>query len=105
MEKRERLVKNIKIEKPKKWDKKWRLVFFDFSSDTSVKHNALCRKLDDLGFVMLANDTYIYPYECFAVIESLVKIYKMEACLKYKLVASIKETEGVIIMLKNKITQ
>ena len=104
MEKREDLANNSKIKKPTRWDKKWRLVLFDACGSHKKKYKIIYQELDNLGFVMISDGVYIHPYECLEAIKLLVKIYKMEACLKYKLVVSIKEAEKVIIGLNNKIT-
>lgn len=54
----------IKIERPKKWDKKWRIITFDIKESKKEVRNMLRRELINLGFVKLQNSVWIYPYDC-----------------------------------------
>jgi CRISPR-associated endonuclease Cas2 len=67
------LIKNVNIDRPKKWDGKWRIVIFDVPED---KHNArdfFREKLLDIGFLQVQKSVYIYPFECTEIISFLSK--------------------------------
>ncbi|MFA7209630.1 MAG: hypothetical protein WC120_05150 [Parcubacteria group bacterium] len=57
----------LKIQKPKKWDGKWRILIFDIPSKPSIYNqarNALRNKIKDLGFYQMQKSVWVYPYEC-----------------------------------------
>jgi len=54
----------MKIKKPKKWDKKWRLVMFDIPIRFKKGREALRYHLKDLGFYQFQKSAWIYPYPC-----------------------------------------
>jgi len=54
----------LKIEKPKKWDGKWRILLFDIMETKKFHREALRGKLIELGFRLLQKSAWIIPYEC-----------------------------------------
>ncbi len=72
----ERIVKykigDVKIKKPLRWDKKWRIVIFDIKEKRKRTREVLRITLNRLGFVKLQNSVWVYPYEC----EELVVMLK-----------------------------
>jgi DNA-binding transcriptional regulator PaaX len=61
----------LKIKKPKKWDKKWRIVIFDISQLKKILREAFRGKLKELGFRQLQKSVWIIPYDCRDEIELL----------------------------------
>lgn len=57
-------IDDLKINKPKKWDGKWRLVIFDIAQLNLIKRNAFRGKLKELGFSPLQKSVWVCPYEC-----------------------------------------
>ncbi len=57
-------LQEITIKKPKKWDKKWRLVIFDIKEEKRIVRTLLRRELINLGFLKLQNSVWVYPYDC-----------------------------------------
>ncbi|OGD68171.1 CRISPR-associated endonuclease Cas2 [Candidatus Campbellbacteria bacterium RIFCSPLOWO2_02_FULL_35_11] len=55
---------DLEIRKPKKWDKKWRVVMFDIKENRRGTRTLLRQTLDRLGFVKLQNSVWIFPYDC-----------------------------------------
>ena len=55
---------DLEIEKPKKWDKKWRVIIFDVEEKKRRLRDLLRLNLDRLGFVKLQNSVWVFPYEC-----------------------------------------
>lgn len=64
-------IDNLKIKKPKKWDKKWRLVMFDISDLRKIDREAFRGKLKRLEFYLFQKSVWIYPFDCQAEIELL----------------------------------
>lgn len=54
----------IKIKKPKKWDKKWRIVMFDIAQLKRLHREVLRGKLKNLGFQLFQKSVWITPYDC-----------------------------------------
>lgn len=57
-------VDSLRIKKPKRWDKKWRIVIFDVADAQRVKREALRGFLKRLGFYKLQESVWIFPYDC-----------------------------------------
>lgn len=54
----------LEIVKPKKWDKKWRLVIFDIPNYLSKARRALSDTFKELGLRQLQKSVWVYPYSC-----------------------------------------
>lgn len=54
----------LKIKKPKKWDRKWRIVIFDISELKKFQREAFRGKLKELGFSPLQKSVWIQPFPC-----------------------------------------
>jgi len=59
------------IKKPKKWDKKWRIVIFDIAQLKKTYREAFRGKLKELGFYPLQKSVWVYPFDCQAETELL----------------------------------
>lgn len=62
----------LKIKRPKKWDKQWRLVTFDIPESQRKSRSSLSSKLKLLGFYQLQKSVWVHPYPCELEVE-LVK--------------------------------
>ena len=47
----------------KKWDRKWRMVFFDIQETSRKNRDQLRRKLKELGFAQFQQSVYITPHD------------------------------------------
>lgn len=82
-------IDELEIKKPKKWDKKWRIVTFDIPDKNKKARDALRRKLKDLGFYQFQKSVWIYPYECSDEIMFVVKIFNIERFVEILTVTEI----------------
>ncbi len=57
-------IDTLKIKKPKKWDRKWRLVTFDISEMKRIYRESFRGKLKELGFYPLQKSIWIHPFDC-----------------------------------------
>lgn len=55
----------------KKWDGKWRMVFFDLKTEKNNERDAMRLMLKRCGFVLLQKSVWVYPYDCSSEIEFL----------------------------------
>lgn len=65
-------VKEKSLQKPKRWDKHWRVVIFDIPERRRSVRVHLRRFMEEYGFMRLQDSVWIYPYDC----EDLVALVK-----------------------------
>jgi DNA-binding transcriptional regulator PaaX len=74
---------NIKVPRPPKWDKKWRLVFYDIPEKQKSARDALARKLHHLGFFQMQRSIWVHPYPCREAIETVCSSYNIDKYVTY----------------------
>ena len=62
---------DLQIERPKIWDGKWRVVIFDIPQKHNVDRDILRSRLLRLGFQMIQDSVYVYPFDCAKEVENL----------------------------------
>ncbi len=62
------------MQKPKKWDGRWRVVLFDIPERRRGVRNRLRVFMQEYGFVRLQDSVWIYPYDC----EDLIALAKAD---------------------------
>ena len=70
-------IEEIFIPKPKKWDRKWRLVIFDIPEKFKVNRTIFSRKLKELEFFQLQKSVWVCPYPCEDEIDFIKEIYEI----------------------------
>lgn len=85
---------DLRIETPKKWDGKWRLVAYDIPTDKGGKRNAIRSCLKEIGFYQIQKSVYLYPYDCEEMIEYLRQIYNIEEYVSLLVVGSLEQEEA-----------
>lgn len=68
-------IDKLKIKKPKKWDKKWRLVIFDIAQMKKAHREAFRGKLKEMGFSPLQKSVWVHPFDCQDEIELLENFF------------------------------
>ena len=68
-------IDNMEIKKPKKWDKKWRLVLFDIPEKHKPAREAIRDTLKNLGFHEYQKSVFIHPYECQKEIDFVIEYF------------------------------
>jgi DNA-binding transcriptional regulator PaaX len=78
-------LENLKIEKPKKWDGKWRVIIYDIPQSLRRASDVFRRKIRELGMYQLQKSIWIYPYDCIKELDFLCAIYQvpLEDCVLY----------------------
>jgi CRISPR-associated endonuclease Cas2 len=74
---------DMQIEHPRRWDKKWRLVMFDFPTAKDKSRHAFRIKLEDLGFMMYQKSVFIYPHECNEEIHTVARWFGVDEYVRY----------------------
>lgn len=88
-------LEEMKIKKPKIWDKKWRLIIFDIPEKKKWFREIFRERLKILGLYRLQESVYVYPYPCFNEIEFLRQIYRVPFEVKYVVAERIEEQEDL----------
>jgi len=57
-------IDSLEIKRPKKWDKKWRILMFDISELKKFHRELLRGKLKELGFYQLQKSVWLIPFDC-----------------------------------------
>ncbi len=65
------------IDRPRRWDKKWRLVIFDVPDKKKKAREALREKLKELGFHQLQKSVFVFPYPCDKEINFVVEVFEV----------------------------
>lgn len=64
-------IDKLQIKKPKRWDRKWRLLMFDVPEKTKISREALRGKLKQLGFLLFQKSVWVHPFDCKREVELL----------------------------------
>ncbi len=74
---------HMKLSKPRRWDKKWRLVLFDVPEQKRRIRDALRRKLKELGFLEFQKSVFIVPYPCEDEINFIINFFDIAEFVFY----------------------
>ena len=78
-----------KIEIPKKWDGKWRVIIFDIKEERKTLRDKVRRTLLALGFKRLQDSVWVFPYDCEDLMTLLKTDFKIGKDLLYLIVEKI----------------
>jgi len=70
-------IDDLKIQKPKRWDGRWRILIFDIPSIHKVKRETLRGKLKELGLFQLQKSVWICPYNFQNEVEILRNFFAL----------------------------
>lgn len=76
-------LESLSIPKPKRWDKKWRVVAFDIPEEKRKIRNALRTRLKNLGFHELQRSVFVFPYPCGDEVNILVNVFNLQECVRF----------------------
>ena len=79
-------IHNWKIKKPRRWDRKWRMLIFDIPEYRKSLRNRIRSTLLDIGFLRLQDSVWIYPYNCEDLVNLLKADFKIGKDLLYIIV-------------------
>ena len=64
----------VRIQKPRRWDGRWRIVIFDVSEKRRHLRDTIRALVRKLGFMRLQDSVWVHPYDC----EELIKLIKTD---------------------------
>ncbi len=74
---------DITVTRPKRWDKKWHLVMFDFPARFEKARHPFRVKLEDLGFILYQRSVFIYPFECHEEVHTVAQWFGVDEHIRY----------------------
>ena len=77
---------DFKLQKPKRWDKKWRVMIFDIPEKKRKIRNDLTLLFRQAGIYCLQNSVWVYPYDCEDIITLLKTDFGIGKYLLYMIV-------------------
>jgi len=81
------------LEKPKRWDRKWRVVIFDIGEKQRRIRDQLRITLNKIGFVKLQKSVWVYPYDCEDFMMLLKANFELGRNLLYLVVDEIEDDQ------------
>ncbi|MBI2674076.1 MAG: hypothetical protein HYX23_02230 [Candidatus Zambryskibacteria bacterium] len=77
---------DFQLQKPKRWDKKWRVIIFDIPEKKKKARDDLTILFRQTGIRRLQNSVWIYPYDCEDIITLLKTDFRIGKYLLYMIV-------------------
>jgi DNA-binding transcriptional regulator PaaX len=65
---------DFKLKKPKRWDKKWRIIIYDIPEKKVRSRKQISKMFKQANFYRLQNSVWVYPYDC----EDIIGILKTD---------------------------
>lgn len=93
-------IDRIKIKKPIKWDKKWRIVFFDIPEKRRSERNILRNKLKALGFGEIQKSVFIHPFPCLDEINFITEYFQLRNLVRYGEMVNLSNEEEFRLKFK-----
>ena len=87
-------MKDWRIDKPKRWDSKWRMLIFDIPEKRRSLREKVRLTLLNIGFVRLQDSVWIYPYDCEDLLNLLKADFKIGKDLLYIVVDFIENDKS-----------
>lgn len=88
-------LETLSMIKPKRWDKKWRIVIFDIPEKHKGIRDIFRMRLRQLGLFQLQESVYVSPYPCFDEVEFLRELYGVAFTARYLLAEKIEDDESL----------
>jgi DNA-binding transcriptional regulator PaaX len=82
-------IDEMKIKKPKQWDKKWRIVLFDIPERARKIRDAFRHHLKQLNFYEFQKSVFVHPYDCQNEIEYLIEFYDARKFIRFIIANSL----------------
>lgn len=57
-------ISDYKLKRPKKWDRKWRIIIFDIPERKRLSRDRIRSVFQTAGFYRLQNSVWVYPFDC-----------------------------------------
>lgn len=82
-------IENMGIQKPARWDGKWRIVMFDVPESQKKTREALRMHFKTMEFYEFQKSVFVHPYQCAKEIEYLIEFYQARKYVRFILATEI----------------
>lgn len=89
-------LQDFKLKKPRRWDKKWRVLIFDIPERRKVLRERVRNMLAVIGFVRLQDSVWAYPYDCEDLITLLKADFQVGDDMLYMIVDNIERDVSLL---------
>lgn len=90
-----RQLRGCAVERPKRWDGRWRIVMFDVPETNRPNRERLRTTLRAFGFTPLQRSVWLYPYDCRDLVTLTRTAYGMEhVTVRYLVVSELEEDDA-----------
>lgn len=86
---------DYRLAKPKRWDKKWRIIIFDIPERRRILRAQIRRTITAVGFMKLQKSVWVYPYDCEDFVNLIKTNFKIGKDLLYLIVDSIENDKFI----------
>lgn len=76
-------IDTLKIEAPKRWDRRWRMIFYDIPERHKASRDQLAFKLRQIGCQQLQRSVWIHPFPCEEEVNSLAIAFDLTQYVTY----------------------
>lgn len=76
-------IETMKLKRPARWDRKWRVVFFDVPEKRRIIRDALRQKLRDLDFYELQKSVFVSPFPCREEIDLISEFFEARSYIRF----------------------
>ncbi len=88
-------LQGYKLARPKKWDKKWRVVIFDIPEKKKKIRDQIRNLFMSAGFSRLQDSVWVYPYDCEDIIGLLKTDFGVGKDILYMIVDEIENDKNL----------
>lgn len=85
----------MEIKRPKRWDRKWRMVIFDIPEKYKRMREIFRQHLKLMEFYPLQKSVWVHPFPCFDEVEFLRQIYHVGVDVTYAVAERIEGVEDI----------
>jgi len=85
-------VNKLQLNRPKKWDGRWRIVIFDIPEKKKAARDALRQKFTKIGMFQLQKSVFVYPFDCKKEVDFVSDYFEVANDILY-LEARVHEVE------------
>lgn len=87
----EAMIWELEILPQRRWDKKWRIVMFDFPQHRTAAHKSFRARLVELGFLPYQQSVMIYPHECREEVFAIAHWFEVGDRIRYIVATEIND--------------
>ena len=86
---------NLTNNKPKKWDRRYRLIMFDIPEKRNNIRKLLRFEMQEVGFLRIQDSVWVYPYDCEEFITLLKADLRVGKDILYAVVEEIENDKWI----------